>query len=60
MFWLFGHKSCGILSPQPEVEPTPSALEGKLPVLKNYLLDSSRLFELNTVFQPLTPEEYGV
>ena len=30
MFWFFGHKACGILSPQPEVEPTPSALEGKL------------------------------
>ena len=27
MFWLFGFQACGILVPQPGVEPTPSALE---------------------------------
>ena len=30
MFWFFGHKACGILAPQPEIEPTPSALEGEV------------------------------
>ena len=29
MFWIFGHKACGILTPQPGIEPTPPALEGK-------------------------------
>lgn len=28
MFWLFGPKSCGILSPWPGMEPTPHTLEG--------------------------------
>ena len=30
MFWYFGHKACGILAPQPGIEPTPSALEGEV------------------------------
>ena len=30
MFWFFGHKTCGILAPQPEIEPMPLALEGKV------------------------------
>ena len=29
MFWIFGHKACGILTPQPGIEPIPPALEGK-------------------------------
>ena len=29
-FLLFGHKACGILSPQPGIEPTTPALEGKV------------------------------
>ena len=30
MFWLFGHEACGILAPQPGLEPTPLALKGKV------------------------------
>ena len=29
MFWFFGQETYGILAPQPGIEPTPSALEGK-------------------------------
>ena len=27
MFWFFGHKSCGILAPRPEIKPAPPRLE---------------------------------
>ena len=27
---FFGHAACGILSPQPAIEPAPPALEGKV------------------------------
>ena len=30
MFWVFGYKTCGISAPQPEFEPTPPALKGKV------------------------------
>ena len=30
MFWLFGHKACGILATWPGIEPAPLALEGKV------------------------------
>ena len=30
MFWFFRHEACGILTPQPGIEPAPSALEGKV------------------------------
>ena len=30
MFWFFGHEPCGILAPQPGMEPSPLALEGKV------------------------------
>ena len=30
MFWFFGHVACGILAPQPGVEPAPLELEGKV------------------------------
>ena len=30
MFWLFGRRACGILSPRSEIGPTPAALEGKV------------------------------
>ena len=30
MFWLFGCEACGILAPQPEIEPKPLALEGEV------------------------------
>ena len=30
MFWFFGPKACGILAPQPGMEPTPPALEGEV------------------------------
>ena len=29
MFYLFGHKVCEILAPQPGIEPAPSALKGE-------------------------------
>ena len=34
MFWFFGHEACGILAPQPGMEPTPSALEGEMPTTR--------------------------
>ena len=30
MFWFFDPNVCVILAPQPGIEPTPSALEGKV------------------------------
>ena len=30
MFWFFGHETCGILAPQPGIEPVPFALEGEI------------------------------
>ena len=30
MFWIFGREACGILAPEPGMEPTPSALEGEV------------------------------
>ena len=30
MFWFFGHKACGILSPPPGIESAPPALEGEV------------------------------
>ena len=30
MFWFFGHKACGIFAPHPGMEPTLTALEGKV------------------------------
>ena len=31
MFWfIFGRKACGILAPQPGIEPVPPALEGEV------------------------------
>ena len=30
MFWFFGHGTCGILAPQPGIEPPSPALEGKV------------------------------
>ena len=30
MFWFFGREACGILAPQPAIEPTPPALEGEV------------------------------
>ena len=30
MFWVFGHEACGILAPQPGIEPAPLALEGEV------------------------------
>ena len=30
MFWFFGHKACGILAPQPGIEPPRPALEGEV------------------------------
>ena len=49
MFWFFGHKACGILGPPPGIEPTPSALGGKVLApgppgkpLSFYLTDSWR------------------
>ena len=30
MFWFFDHEACGILAPQPGIEPTPPVLEDKV------------------------------
>ena len=30
MFWFFGHEACGILVPQPGIEPAPPALEDEV------------------------------
>ena len=30
MFWFLGPGACGILAPQPGIEPTPPALEGEV------------------------------
>ena len=30
MSWVFGHEACGILAPQPGIEPAPLALEGEV------------------------------
>ena len=30
MFWYFGGETCGIIVPQPGIEPVPPALEGKV------------------------------
>ena len=30
MFWIFGCEACGILAPQPGIEPALPALEGKV------------------------------
>ena len=30
MFWIFDREACGILAPEPGMEPTPSALEGEV------------------------------
>ena len=30
MFWFFDHEACGILVPQPGIEPTTSALAGEV------------------------------
>ena len=42
MFWFLSHEVCGILAPWPGIEPTPSALEGKVliskPPKKSFLL----------------------
>ena len=30
MFWFFGRGACGMLAPQPGIEPAPRALEGEV------------------------------
>ena len=30
MFWFFGRHVCGVLAPQPGIEPAPPALEGEV------------------------------
>ena len=30
LLWFFGHEACGILAPQPGIEPLSPALEGKV------------------------------
>ena len=31
MFYFFDAEACGILAPQPEIEPPPPELQGKVP-----------------------------
>ena len=53
MFWVFGHKACGIWSPWPGIKPTPPALEGKIltAVLPGKSL-VSQLFWVQRLSQP--------
>ena len=44
MFWFFGREACGILAPQPGIEPATPALEGE--VLTTGLPGTSRLLLL--------------
>ena len=30
MFWFFDHEACGVLAPQPDMEPMSLALEGEV------------------------------
>ena len=30
MIWFYDPKACGILAPQPEIEPAPRALDGEV------------------------------
>ena len=30
MVWFFGREACGILAPQPGIEPAPPSLEGEV------------------------------
>ena len=30
LFYIFGHKACGILAPRPGIKPAPPELEGKV------------------------------
>ena len=30
MFWCFGREACGLLAPQPGIEPAPPELEGEV------------------------------
>ena len=43
MFWFFGREACGILAPQPGIEPAPPVLEGEVlttgPPGKSLVLD---------------------
>ena len=47
MFWFFDHVACGIMVPQPGIEPIPPALEGK--VLTTESPGKSHLVGLHTV-----------
>ena len=51
MFWVFGHEACGILAPQPEIEPVFLALEGE--VLTTGLPEKSPNFVFSTHTLPL-------
>ena len=46
MFWFFGHEPCGIIAPQPGIEPSPPALEGK--VLTTGLPGKSQILQVLT------------
>ena len=47
MFWFFGLEACGILAPQPGIEPVPPALEDE--VLTTGPLGKSLLVTLDSV-----------
>ena len=55
-FWFPGHEACGMLAPQPGIEPIPPALEGE--VLTTGLPGSPRSGPINTRQSRFTIGEY--
>ena len=55
-FWFFGQEGCGMLAPQPGIEPVPPALEGE--VLTTGLPGSPRSGPINTRQSRFTIGEY--
>ena len=64
MFWFFGHEACGILAPQPGIEPAPPALEGEvlttgLPgksLYHHFLTSCSILMHIFFIFLEIYPQ----
>ena len=46
MFWFLGHETCGIIAPQPGIEPSPPELEGE--VLTTGLPGKSQIVQVLT------------
>ena len=55
MFWVFGREACGILAPQPGIEPTPPALEGEVLTTGLFSLFKNKISYMNLFFYHSTP-----